>query len=177
MGAPSGVQRDLEEPVQHWVQGPRGVAQGVGLADLVEDLVLAQDGAVQAAGDVDEVACRGGVLESQPAGWQLGELAVAERAKGDVQLDPVAGVHEDDRVMGRQCLALGGERLAGRAGHTPGVSDEGQHGGRRRLAQGGDRSIAGRHRVAVAPITVGPGASQTRCRHRVRHSPAASETV
>jgi len=34
------------------------VAQGVGLANLVEDLVFTQDGALEATGDVDEVSGR-----------------------------------------------------------------------------------------------------------------------
>jgi hypothetical protein len=72
--AASGGQRDLEETVQHRVQGPLAVTQGEGLADLVEDLVLAQDGALKAAGDADEVACRRGVLQPQPSGRQLREL-------------------------------------------------------------------------------------------------------
>lgn len=120
MGAPSGIQRNLEEPVQHWVKGPRSVAQGIRLADLVENLVLAQNCALQTTGDADEVARSGGVLESKPSCRQLGKFVVAERACGYVQFDSVAGVHQDDRLPVRQCLTLRCKGLAGSTGHPPG---------------------------------------------------------
>ena len=101
VGAPSSIQRDLKQPVKHWVQGPRGMTHGVGLAHLMEDLILAQDRAVQTTCHVDEVACGCGVLQSQPPSREVGKRGVAERAQGDVQLDPVAGVYQDDRVIGR----------------------------------------------------------------------------
>jgi hypothetical protein len=63
MGAAPGVECDLEETVQNGVKVAGFVTAGVGLADLVENLVLAQDRAVKAAGDVDEVACGSGVLQ------------------------------------------------------------------------------------------------------------------
>jgi len=61
----------------------------------MENLVLAQDGALEAARDADEVARRGGVFESQPSRWQFWELTVAEGFESDIQLDPMARVHDD----------------------------------------------------------------------------------
>src|SRR5665811_1420279 len=113
--AAAGGQRDLEETVQHRVQGPLCVTQGEGLADLVEDLVLAEDRTLKAAGDADEVSGRGGVLKALSAAWKLRELPVAEGVECDIHLDTVAGVYDDHRIIGLQGMALGGERLAGNA--------------------------------------------------------------
>ena len=107
----------------------------------MEDLVLTKDSALEATRDGDEVACGGGVFEPEPSGGKLGERAVAERAQGYVQLDPVAGVYQDDSVMGRKSFALRSKRLAGGARHPSGVSDQSQHGGCRRLAHGGCRCL------------------------------------
>ena len=128
----------------------------------MENLVLAQDCALEATGDADEVACGGGVLESQPSRWQLGELAVTERLEGDIQLDAVAGVHDHHRVVALESVALGGERLARNAGDPSRVSDEGHDGGRRCIdnnrCQYGGRLRHGDHALplvdAISAISV-----------------------
>src|SRR5450759_4134328 len=97
----------------------------------MQNLVLAQNGALEATGDADEVACCCCVLESKPSGGQVGELPVTERLESDIQLDAVAGVHDHHRVIAPQGLALGRERLARDAGDPSCMSDEGHDGGRR----------------------------------------------
>src|SRR5665811_2414190 len=114
-------------------RGPLSVTQGEGLADLMEDLVLAQDSTLKAAGDADEVSGRGCVLKALSAAWKLRKLPVVEGVECDIHLDAVAGVHDDHRVIGLQGMALGGERLSGNAGNPPRVGDERHDGGRRRL--------------------------------------------
>jgi hypothetical protein len=131
----AGIQGDLEQAVEHRGQRPRALTKRIGLTYLVEDLVLTQNSALQATRDADQVAGGGGILEPQTAGRKLRELALAESSRGDVELDPVTGVDQDDRIMGGQGFALGCKRLAGGAWHTPGVGDEGQHGGSRRLVR------------------------------------------
>ena len=132
----SGRQRDLEKTVQHWVQRAFGVTQDVGLADLVQHLVLTQDGALKAAGHADQVTCRGGVIEALSTGWQLWKVGLVKRVESDIELNAVAGVHDDHGVIGLQCVALGGERLAGNAGNPPRVGDECDDGGWRCLDRG-----------------------------------------
>ena len=111
------------------------MTQDVGLADLVQDLVLAQDGALKAAGHADQVTCRGGVIEALPTGWKLWKVRFVERVESDIQLDAVAGVHDDHGVTGLQGMALGGERLASHAGDPSRMGDECHDCGRWRLGQ------------------------------------------
>ena len=103
------------------------------MANLVENLVLTEDRALEAARDADEVPCGGGVFESQSSRGQLGELAITERLEGDIQLDAVACVHDHDRVVALELVALGGERFARNAGDSARMGNEGHDCGGSRL--------------------------------------------
>jgi hypothetical protein len=105
------------------------VALGDGLAELVEDLVLADHGAVEPAGDLDQVTSGGDVVERPGAVGQWRQRPLAPRRRGDVELHPVAGVDDDRafaRDVGRETL---GEGLPIRAGDVTGVGHEGHDGG------------------------------------------------
>ena len=112
----------------------------------MEDLGLPDDGAVEPAGDRDEVADGGDVLEALGTGRQLGQRR-REGARGDVQLDPMAGV--DDQMAGplAEGRELGRERLPPEAGDGSGVGDEGDDRGAARARDRGDRAL--RHRRAL----------------------------
>jgi hypothetical protein len=91
----------LEEPVEHGIEGGGGVALGQAGPHLVEDLVLAEDDAVEPAGDGDDVARGVDVDESLGTGrhWREGRHAPGSRCR--VHLDAVARVDHDPPLVGR----------------------------------------------------------------------------
>ena len=113
--APGG-DGDLEQAVQPSVARSAGGRAPVRFADLVQHLVLADDGALQPGGDAEQVEDCLLALTQPQVRRDLGDLAEA------VQLDPVAGVEHDPgggpRVLPRDRLeqissGAGGYRFGG----------------------------------------------------------------
>ena len=109
------VERELEQPLEDRVEagragvvaadvdraaiGARDAAVREALAELVQDLVLADDDAVEPGGDREHVA---GGSRARPAGGRPRAARAARRGPRslgdvlrDVQLDPVAGAEQD----------------------------------------------------------------------------------
>ncbi len=158
-GAPARLEGDLEEAIQGRVERMVGAVPGEGLAELVEDLVLAEHRAVQSAGDRHEVPCRLDPVETLRSRRRLGKLPFTEALESPVQLDPMAGVDDDRRLVVLERGELGRERLALRGRNPTRLGDEGDERGERHVGCGAvvglGRGYAGRRDRAHGGRRVG----------------------
>ena len=123
VGLAARAERDLEEPVEDGVDSDPVLPLGERDAELVQDLVFAEDGGVEAAGDLEQVVHCVDALEPLGTRREGQEAAARRESAVEVDLHAVAGVDDDRLRTEVDPCERGRERLALEAVDASGVED------------------------------------------------------